>query len=122
MPVPSSAISGHGGVELEPAVAAHRPEHVAGEALGVHADEHVLGTRDLAAHERDVLGAVEQRLEHVRGEVAVLGRDARLGDAAHQLLAVAPVADEVGDRDHEEAVLGGEALELRAAATWCRRR
>ena len=30
--------------------------------------------------------AVEQRLEHVGGEVAVLRRDARLGDAAHQLL------------------------------------
>ena len=65
-------------VELQAAVAAHRAEHVAGEALGVHADEHVLLARDLAAHERDVLGAVEQRLEHVGGEVAVLRRDARL--------------------------------------------
>ena len=52
-------------VELQAAVAAHRAEHVAGEALGVHAHEHVLLARDLAAHERHVLGAVEQRLEHV---------------------------------------------------------
>ena len=67
---------------------------------------------DLAAHEREVLGAVEQRLEHVGGEVAVLGRDARLGHAAHELLAVAAVADEVGDRDEHEPVLGRERLEL----------
>ena len=52
-------------VELHAAVAAHRAEHVAGEALGVHAHEHVLLARDLAAHERHVLDAVEQRLEHV---------------------------------------------------------
>ena len=48
-------------VELQAAVAAHRAEHVAGEALGVHAHEHVLLARDLAAHERHVLVAVEQR-------------------------------------------------------------
>ena len=105
----------HRGVELQAAVAAHRPEHVAGEALGVHAHEHVLLARDLAAHERHVLGAVEQRLEHVAGEVAVAGRDARLGDPAHQLLAVAAVADEVGDRDELQAVLRGERLEPRHA-------
>ena len=32
-------------VELHAAVAAHRAEHVAGEALGVHAHEHVVGAR-----------------------------------------------------------------------------
>ena len=99
-------------VELHAAVAAHRAEHVAGEALGVHADEHVVGAGDLAAHEREVLDAVEQALEHVGGEVAVARRDARLRDPADQLLAVTPVADQVGDRDELEAVLGGEPLEL----------
>ena len=99
-------------VELHAAVAAHRTEHVAGEALGVHAHEHVRLARDLAAHEREVLDAVEQRLEHVRGEVAVLRRDARLRHAPHELLAVAAVADEIGDRDEHEAVLGREALEV----------
>ena len=33
------------GVELRPAVAAARAEDVAGEALGVHADQHVLRRR-----------------------------------------------------------------------------
>ena len=85
------------------AVAAHRAEHVAGEALGVHAHEHVLVAGDLAAHEREVLHAVEQRLEHVRGEVAVLRRDPRLRHPPHELLAVAAVADEVGDREQHAA-------------------
>ena len=105
----------HRGVELQAAVAAHRTEHVAGEALGVHAHEHVLLARDLALHERHVLGAVEQRLEHEAGEVAVTGRDARLGHPAHQLLGVPSVADEVGDGDELEAVLLGELLEARHA-------
>ena len=51
----------HRAVELHAAVAAQRAEHVAGEALGVHADEDVLAVADLAPHERDVLRAVEQR-------------------------------------------------------------
>ena len=76
------------------------------------AHEHVFLPRDLSAHERHVLGAVEQRLEDVRGEVAVVRRYARFGDAAHELLAVAAVADEIRDRDDDEAVLGGERFEL----------
>ena len=71
---------GERGVELHAAVAPQRAEHVAGEALGVHPHEHVLLARDLAAHERDVLDVVEERPEHVRGEVAVLRRDPGLGD------------------------------------------
>ena len=81
----------------------------------MHAHEHVVLARDLAAHEREVLGVVEQRREHVRGEVAVLRRDPRLGHAPHELLAVAAEPDEVGDRHEHEAVLGRERLELRAA-------
>ena len=100
------------GVELHAAVAAQRAEHVAGEALGVDPDEHVLLARDLAADERDVLDVVEERAEHVGGEVAVLRRDPGLGDPLHELLPPASVPHEIGDRDHEEAVLLGEHLEL----------
>ena len=84
--------------------------------------EHVGLARDLAAHERHVLDAVEQALEHVGGEVAVLRRDARLGHPAHQLLAVTAEPDEVRDRDQLQPVLGRERLELRAAGPSCRRR
>ena len=68
------------GVELRAAVAAARAEDVAGEALGVHADEHVLAVADVAADEGDVVGAVEHRLVADGEELAVAGRDLRLGD------------------------------------------
>ena len=99
-------------VELEPAVAAHRAEDVAGEALAVHPHEDVVLAGDVAAHERHVLHAVEQALEHDRGELAVAGGDARLAHSPDQLLAVAAVADEVRDRDEVQPVLLRERLEL----------
>jgi len=80
-------------VELHAAVAPERSEHVAGEALAVHAHEHVGLAGDLTAHEREMLGVVEQRLEHMGGEIAVLRRDARLGDTA---LKFALLCDEGG--------------------------
>ena len=98
-PCPAAATRFQGDVELHAAVAAQRPEHVAGEALGVDADEDVGRAGDLAAHEGEVLGAVEDALVDVRGELAVTGRDAGLGDAADQLLALAAVPDEIGDGD-----------------------
>src|SRR5262249_51179408 len=100
-------------VELQSAIAPDRAEHVAGQALGVDSHEHVGLPRHLAADERHVLGSVEQRLEHVRRELSVLRRNARLRDAADELLALTPVPDEVGDRDEVQVVPGGEPLELR---------
>ena len=69
-----------------------------------------------------MLGVVEQRLEHVRGEVAVLRRDPRLGDPADELLVVAAEPDEIGDRHEHEPVLGRERLELAGGVASCRRR
>ena len=51
--------AGHRGLELRAAVAARRMKHIAGQALRVHADQHVLAVLDVAAHERDVRFAVE---------------------------------------------------------------
>jgi hypothetical protein len=48
----------------------------------VHAHEDVGAVADVALHERDVLDAVEHRLVADRPELAVGGRDARLGDLA----------------------------------------
>ena len=78
----------------------------------MHAHQHVGLPGDLTPHECHVLDAVEQALEHVRGEVAVLGRDARLGHPPDQLLAVTTEADEIRDRDQLQPVLGGKRLEL----------
>ena len=72
----------HRRVELRAAVAARRVEHVAGQALRVHAHQHVLAVADVAAHERDVRLAVDQALVGVNrgtapcsvGSVAVATR------------------------------------------------
>src|SRR3954447_9378398 len=67
------------GRELRTAIAAQRPEHVAGEALAVHAHEHVLLALHVAAHEGEVLIAVEHRLERDAAELAEFGGDRRFG-------------------------------------------
>jgi hypothetical protein len=102
----------HGGVQLGAAVALERAEDVPGEALAVHPHEDVVLPLHGTLDEGDVLVAVEQVLVGVGGEVAPWRGDAGLGDPAHELLALAAVADEVGDGDHHQAVLLGEALEL----------
>ena len=101
--------------ELRATVAAQRAEHVAGETFGVHAHQHVVFALHRAAYKREVLLAVEQALVDVAGEVAVVGWDARLGDALDELLALTAIADEVGDRDQQQVVLFAELLELREA-------
>ncbi len=95
-------------VELRPAVAAQRAEHVAGEALGVHAHEHVLAVADVAEHEGDVLAVVVGAAVADGGELAVAQRHPGRGDALDQLLEPAPVGDQVGDGDQREVVLVGE--------------
>ncbi len=62
----------HRRFELRAAVALERAEHVAGEALAVHADEHVVGALHVAADERQVGLAVEDRLERDAREVTPL--------------------------------------------------
>ena len=94
--------------ELLAAVAAQRVEDVAGEALGVHAHHHGLAAlgrrRDVALDQRDVVLVVDQRAVADHVELAVLGRQVRLGDALDELLGAPAVLDQVGDRDHLQAV------------------
>ncbi len=103
------------GFELRAAVAAERAEHVAGQALAVHPDEHAVLGVHVSCDECEVLLAIEQRPEAVGGELAVLGRDARLCDPFHELLAVVPVPDEIRDRDDGKAMVGCELLQLGSA-------
>ena len=66
---------------------------------------------DLAAHERDVLLAVDHRPVAVGGERAVLRGHVGDRDPLDQPLRAAPVGDEVGDGDHLQAVadaVGGQ--------------
>ena len=91
-------------LELLAAVAAQRVEDVAGEALGVDADQHVLGAGDLALDHRDVVLVVHQRAVADGGELAELGRQLGGDDALDQPLGAAAVGDQVGDRDHLQPV------------------
>ena len=79
-------------------------EHVAGQALGVDADEDVLRALDVALHERDVLLVGEELAIRDRLELAELGRKPHGHGALDELLAAAPVLDEIGDGDHLQLV------------------
>ena len=91
-------------LELLAAVAAQRVEDVAGQALGVDADEDVLGALDVASHERDVVLAGQLLAERDRLEVAVGGRELDGRRALDELLRAPPVLDQVGDRDQLDLV------------------
>ncbi len=101
-----------GGVELGAAVAAPGAEHVAGQALAVHPDQHVLLPGRLAHDEGQVGLVVDDALVGDAAELAVLGRQPGFGRPAHQALGLAPVADEVGDGDQQQVVAGRERLQV----------
>ena len=67
---------------------------------------------ELAHHEGDARRSVDRPLERDELELAEPGREARLGDAAHELLHAAAVLDEVADRDDPEVVLLRDIDEL----------
>ncbi len=64
-------------------------------------------------HDEGQVGlVVDHALVGEAAELAELRGEAGLGGAAHQPLGLAPVANEVGDGDQNQAVLGGEDLEI----------
>ena len=76
------------------------------------ADENALFGTHVSGYEGEMLLAVEQRLETVGGELAVLGRDPRRATRSTSLLPVTPVTDEIADGDDGKTVVGGELLQL----------
>ena len=95
---------------------------VAGQARRVDAHQHVLAVADLAADQRDVRLVIDLVLERVDAEIAVLGRHLRGRDALDQRLVVHPVLDQIGDRDHQQAVLSSRTSSAAARAPSCRLR
>ena len=108
--------------QLLAAVAAHGIEHVAGQALRVHAHEHVLLAGDVALDQGQMLLVVEQALVAVGDEIPQLRGHLHDGHRPHQLLVAPPVADEVGHGDHLQAVVPAVRRSGRAPGPWCRRR
>jgi hypothetical protein len=69
-----------GGPQLRTALAAQRAEHVAGEALRVHPDQHVLLPAGFAAYEGEVLVPVVEVPERDGAERAPPRHEVGLGD------------------------------------------
>src|SRR5258705_3174816 len=103
----------HRRLELRAAVAARGVKDVAGQALRMHPDEHVLALADVAAHQRDVGHVVDGVLVGEDLEVAVLGWQLRVRGTLDETLGPHPVLDQIGDRDHRHRVLAGELRQLR---------
>ena len=99
-------------LQLLAAIAAQRVEHVTGQALRVHADEHIVLTVDVALDERNVVLVVDQRAVPDGHELAEPGRELGRDDPLDQLLVPAAVGDQIRDRDHLEAVALAVRLEV----------
>lgn len=82
----------------------------------MHADQHVVAVPvragDVALDQRHVFDVLVDAGVADRAELAVPGRDARLGDTFDVLLVLAPPLDQVGDGDQREVVLVGEDAQL----------
>ena len=105
----------HGCGELLSAVAAERPEAVAGEAFGVDAAEDGRSVIDLPHGEGDVVLAIHAVHEAVDLKVAVLGREFGGGDAFDEDLMLFPVFDELLNVADLEAFFLRKAEEVFAA-------
>ena len=100
------AISVDGAAQLQAAVAAQRAQQVAGEALGMEADQHRLGRVDLADHDGEMLlAAVARPPGEDAGVLRALERHVRL----RHLLQVARggllVGEHVGGIDIDQVLL-----------------
>src|SRR5437867_6351398 len=90
-------------------------EDVAGETLGVHADQRVLTVSHLAVHERDMLVLIDVIVIADDLPRTMLRRQSRFGDTMNQSLVLQTMRNELRDRDERELMLLGKALELLTA-------
>jgi hypothetical protein len=90
-------------------------KHVAGHALRVHADQHVLLAGNVAFDKRDMLTTIDLILEGDQGEIAVPGGYARFRRTLDQPLVFEAIPNDLCDRDEFEVVLRSKIIELRAA-------
>ena len=60
--------------QLVAAIAPLRAEHIAGEALAMHAHQHIALACDVALHKRDVMLTVHHRAVEIQREIAKLRR------------------------------------------------
>ena len=75
-------------MQLRAAIAAARAEDIAGQTFAVDAHEHVLLPGDVAAHEREMMLAVDLGAIQMQIELAVIGGHLHDLDALDQFLAL----------------------------------
>ena len=90
-------------------------QHVAQSILPVHANERRRLRVELAAHEREVHGAIDVVLEADQPERAELRLDLRFADDLDGFLHPQPILDEIGDRADLQLVAPRELDEIVAA-------
>ena len=103
-------------MKLRPAIAAKAAEDVAGQALGVRAEEHRLLGIDLAQHQGEVVLVPEHVLVRVQlplTRFVAADRYHRLDAARDQLFVATPVRDHLLDGDDLDVVLAREAVQVR---------
>ena len=97
------------------AIAGDRAEDVAGEAMGMDADQRGSRPVQVAAHQGDVLIVIHIARIGDDAEIAVARGKNGFCYAAHVTLVLHAVADQVRDREHFQVVLVAKFVELRDA-------
>src|SRR5439155_3631888 len=101
-------------LELIPAIAALGAEHVARQALGVEADEHLGVSPHVAQDERHVLVPIDAVVVDDRAEARPgPDRQLRFRHSLHEGVRPEPHVDHLRDPDTRKAVRPGERCELR---------
>ena len=102
-------------LQLRPAIAAARAEHVAGEAFALHANERAAAGVHAALDEGEVVLAVDRGAIEVQVELAIISRHVDDLLAGDKLFAFTAKLDELLDGTDLEFVFFREATQLRQA-------
>src|SRR2546423_1010558 len=99
-------------MKLRATIATARSEDIAREAFAMHTHEDILLLRDFALHQSKVMLAVEFGAVKMKLKIAVVRRHLDDFDFLDQLLAAAPVFDEVLDRAEFQFVFFGKTFQF----------
>src|SRR5947209_17467564 len=95
------------------AIAVHRSEDIAQNAVRMHSHQNALAARDVAVHQREMLLWNNGAGVSDGPKIAELGVDPALVLAVNKTLGLKPISNQVGYRDHLEAVHFAKVDELR---------
>ena len=94
----------HRAIHLFMAMAGHRTEDVADEAVRVDAHQHIFAVFDVAFHQRVVRFVSENALESDHAEIAVPRWQHAFADFSNEAFRSQPITNEIRHRDHLHVV------------------